>query len=563
LPSAILISTFLATLQAAPRLRLDNTSIYLKQSFGESSPSQTIYARNLGDGALNLSISIAPVTTWLTASIAPPESGRIPIRFQLHTASLPAGTHTAEIIVNDPLAADAPQTIMLTIQVGETSSGPYVQLNPGSTSTVTIPAPNWDTLDPTCTPLNTVQPEVQTSDGGNWLLVSLGFETFGTYEPPVLQSVTIQFAPPPTMPPGVYTGQITLCVYDESIVADSPSVTVPVTMAVISGAIANPSTSEISMTLPQGVAPLTYPFVPYIALSNSGNAPLQVQSVAASGPGISAYDYGGLAIVTLSPGALAAGNYTGTVTIQCSGGNCPIQIPVSLTIEAQGPPVIENAQANTVSSAAAAPPYAAPGEVAIITGDQLSLQPAAVASYPLPIYSGGASVYVNGVSAPLYYSSYDQIAFQIPYSTPAGRAHIQMVRDGQASNIVGLSIQPIAPEIIVITDTSYNMIDSTHPAAPGQPIVIWSIGLGATNPPVVEGIPAPSNPLATAVACPAVQFVTTSNTLTGAQCSPAVLTPGEAGLYQITATVPSISGNVNVALTISSFQSNAIPITVQ
>jgi hypothetical protein len=43
LPRALLISTLLgATLQAASRLRLDNASIYLKQSLGESAPDQVI-----------------------------------------------------------------------------------------------------------------------------------------------------------------------------------------------------------------------------------------------------------------------------------------------------------------------------------------------------------------------------------------------------------------------------------------------------------------------------------------------------------------------------------------
>ena len=59
--------------------------------------------------------------------------------------------------------------------------------------------------------------------------------------------------------------------------------------------------------------------------------PLQVQGVAATGEGVSAYQYGALAIVTVGPGSRGPGIYRdGAVTIQCNGANCPVQVPVSL-----------------------------------------------------------------------------------------------------------------------------------------------------------------------------------------------------------------------------------------
>jgi uncharacterized protein (TIGR03437 family) len=399
---------------------------------------------------------------------------------------------------------------------------------------------------------------VSTTSGGNWLSVSFTFTGLGTLSG--FAGIIVQFAPAAILPTGIYTGQISL--------SDSNGTQiVPVTMNLVSGPIANASTPEIIRTLAQNSAPMTYPFLPYISISNSGDGSLEVTSVTASGTGVSAYDYGGLAIVTLDPGTLAVGAYTdGVVTIQCNAANCPIQIPVSLTIEPQAGPQIYNAQGGGGQPISF---FAAPGDVAFITGDQLSLQPAALGSYPLPIYLGSASVYVNGVSAPLYYSSYGQIAFQIPYTTPPGSASIQMVRDGQASNSVPLTITPFAPEIVVITDTSYNVIDLNHPATAGEPIVIWSFGLGATNPPVVEGVAAPANPPAVAAVTPAVHFnyATVPNPpVTSVQVTPsfAGLGPGEAGVYQVIVTVPSFSGTPGVSLiTGANIQSNTIQIAVK
>jgi uncharacterized protein (TIGR03437 family) len=556
----LLPAIFSLPLFAAPKLRLTNASVFLKQSPGVASPNQTIYAYNIGDGSLNLSLSISPKRAWLTASVGPSEPCSssaavcIPLRFGLQTSNLAPGAHTAEIAVSDPNAADAPQIVTLTVQVDPAASSVSAYVNPGSMLDVTIPPPPGTPAGVFSAPPTTT---VSTTDGGHWLSVSLGYASYATLS--YLASLIIHFTPPAAMPTGVYSGQISLSDMNGTQ-------TVAVTMNVVTGPIANPSIPEISMTLAQDSAPLTYPFLPYISLSNSGNGSLQVTSVVGSGTGVSAYDYGGLAIVTLDPGTLAVGTYTdGVVTIQCNGANCPIQIPVRLTIEPQAPPQIYFALPASGQSV-----FAAPGDVCYITGDQLSLQPAVVASYPLPIYLGHAGVYVNGVSAPLYYTSYGQIAFQVPYSTPTGNASIQMVRDNQASNIVTMPISAVAPEIVVITDTAYNVIDVDHPATAGEPIVIWAFGLGATNPPVAEGVAAPANPPAAAAVTPAVQFnYATGPTLpvTSVQVTPsfAGLTPGEAGAYQVIVTVPSISGtSPGVSLiTGSNVESNVIQIAVK
>ena len=102
-----------------------------------------------------------------------------------------------------------------------------------------------------------------------------------------------------------------------------------------------PSTSQIQLRLAEGGPAAAYPFLPPVSLSNSGMGTLDVQGVAATGEGVSAYQYGGLAVVTVDPGSRGPGIYNdGVVTIQCNGANCPVQVPVSLEVVPRGAPVV-------------------------------------------------------------------------------------------------------------------------------------------------------------------------------------------------------------------------------
>lgn len=190
------------------------------------------------------------------------------------------------------------------------------------------------------------------------------------------------------MAPGTYTGN--LAVNN----AGPPSYNIPVTMHLTTLPIAVLSANQIGVTLAQNGPAITYPFLPYVALTNSGMGTLQVTGASGSGTGVSAYNYNGLAIVTVDPGSLAPGTYTdGLVTIQCNGANCPVEIPVSLEVDPQGPPVVnyqgalDNATFSTTGS---------PGDVMVVKGQQLSMQAPQMASgTPLPTTLGGASVLVN------------------------------------------------------------------------------------------------------------------------------------------------------------------------
>ena len=77
------------------------------------------------------------------------------------------------------------------------------------------------------------------------------------------------------------------------------------------------------------------------------------------------------------------------------------------------------------------------------------------------------------------------------------------------------------------------LITPTNPIHPNDTIVIWATGLGRTSPPIDSGMPAPSDPLPSAVIVPAVSLGGTALNVIYAG-----LVPGSVGLYQINATVP-------------------------
>ena len=543
---------------AAPQLRLTQSVIYASQAVGANAYSQSLEAYNIGDGSLDLALTTSPSVSWLTASVLPMATAQncyasigtscIPLVFTFDSSTLPRGVYTVDAVVSAANAIDAPQVITVTLQVGGSDTPIDVYLNPGRSLSLpfapyTLPPPAYNSV-------------VAIPSGGTWLSVvsTSGADSWFTL-PSYIQISA------PGMAAGTYMGSISVSDY----FANDAHV-VPVTMNVTTQPIAVPSMTQITATLAQGGPPVTYPFQPYISLSNSGLGTLSVQDVTGNGSGVSAYNYNGLAIVTLDPGSLDVGTYTdGVVTFQCNAANCPLEIPVTLQIIPRGPPVL-NYQGAMANSGGSPGGTVAPGEVMIVQGQQLSNQPAAIAStYPLPATLGGTSVWVNGSSAPLYYSSSGQIAFQMPFEALPGSALVQVQRgDGQSSNFISVPVAPVAPEIVAITDSNYNVIDQNHPASPGETLVIWAIGLGQTSPALADGVAAPANPLATALVVPGVVFFDTA-----VAPSSVVAAPGEAGLYQVAVKAPDSQFDSGVYLLQSlpnstrSVSSNTVPLWVQ
>ena len=171
----------------------------------------------------------------------------------------------------------------------------------------------------------------------------------------------------------------------------------------------------------------------------------------------------------------------------------------------------------------------APGALVSITGDRLTSGSAfAAAVAPLPVRLAGTHVEVNGISAPLFSVAPGQLLVQLPAAIPAGDTAMLTVSSvNRASPPVPLRVERSAPAIVAR-------------ARSGSALVLYVVGLGATDPAVPDGAPAPASPLARSLVQPAVTV--------GGQPATVFfsgLAPGLVGVYQVNATLPEgASGDI-------------------
>ena len=544
----------LATLlPAAPMLRLVNSTVVpVPLPAGASGGTQIVEAYNAGDGSLSLAGNPTSSVSWIATSFGPSRACTtttasatcIPIQLALNTSALAAGTYTASVTVNGAAnVVDAPQTITVTVRIG----GVDVYVAPGSSRDVSLSS--YSQLSGLAT----------TQDGNRWLsLVVDGGGSFRFTFP-----YKIHMVPPAGMTSGTYTG--TLAVSGSALAADNQ--TIPVTMRVTTQPIAQPYPEQVTARLAQGAAPLAM----QISLNNVGQGNLPIGAVTATTTGGGAWltakaNSSGWADIRLDPGALAPGFYTGSVSIASNAVNGTVTAPVNFQVVAKGAPyanykgVVDNAVFGSGDAVAR-------GDIVDVFGEQFLFGNIAFSpGVPLATQITGSSVLVNGRAAPMYFSSYGQIAFQVPLETAVGTAQVQVQRDGTSGNTVSLQVVDRAPRILVITKQDGSVPVSAHPARVGDVLTIWAIGLGPTNPAVGTNMPAPgSEPLARVTDTPVVNFGSGIFGSLPATPSYAGLSPGSVGLYQINVAIPDgvPSGLIDVTVVFQDTISNTVRVAVQ
>jgi uncharacterized protein (TIGR03437 family) len=213
----------------------------------------------------------------------------------------------------------------------------------------------------------------------------------------------------------------------------------------------------------------------------------------------------------------------------------------------------------------------APGTVAAAYGSNLTTSPNPVSPgvSPLPTEFQNTQIIMGGSIAPLYFLSSAQLNIEIPEQLATLQQYPAVgVVNGALSLPVTVSVVPTNPGIAVnpdgsaiAQDTNFRLITPASPAHPGEAIVIYLVGMGATNPPVASGLPAPGANPGDALASATVQPVVQVGNQT-AKILYAGLTPGAIGLYQIDFEVPSGATAGNASLTVSQGTINANPATL-
>ncbi|MCW5977984.1 MAG: CotH kinase family protein [Bryobacteraceae bacterium] len=195
-----------------------------------------------------------------------------------------------------------------------------------------------------------------------------------------------------------------------------------------------------------------------------------------------------------------------------------------------GPRLSENGALTAGSSV----PALVPGSLATLYGASLAEKPAEATSLPLPNTHFGVSVTVNGIPAPLLFVSPTQVNFQVPWTTPQGKATVRLSLYGMPSNTIETTVAPAVPGIFVAVHAAdYGLITMARPVEAGEAIVLFATGLGQVDPMPLDG-EAPGE-------FPSVMVDRPELTIGGrpAQVLFAGLAPGMVGVFQINALLPA------------------------
>jgi len=196
----------------------------------------------------------------------------------------------------------------------------------------------------------------------------------------------------------------------------------------------------------------------------------------------------------------------------------------------------------------------APNTIATIYGANLAYSTAALSQneiqggvLPTVLGTCETQVFIDNYPADLYYVSPTQINFLVPPDLLPQAATVQVTIDGLAGPAIQLTLAPAAPGLFqldathaVATFPDGTVLTAQSPAKPGNVIVLWATGLGATDPEAIYGqLPAAAAPL--------VSGANPSILLDGVAVGPGAIfyagvAPGFAGLYQINLTLPMSTG---------------------
>jgi uncharacterized protein (TIGR03437 family) len=562
----VLSLTLTSMLSAAPRLGLAQTALTVSIVPGQNGTAQSKDASNLGDGALNLSVTSS--VSWLSASIGAQHAcslkgNCIPVQIALQTSALTAGVYTGTVTVSDPHAVDAPQFMTVTALVGGDVPAKleyFVPPNGSASSTFTTGG------------------SVSTTISSNTPWLAIAADGAGSFAFGVPVPYTVTATAQNGMATSDYNG--TIAISGSSFAPDNKSVAV--LLHVTTQAILQTNPASIAFRIAQGANKQTA----YVATSNSGQGTVSISGVTAGGvpnttsaAWLSAQIVSGnpaLVSIVADPTGLSPGTYQGMVAIASNAANSTVTVPVQLNIVAQTAPV--SAAGGVVNNGTfAGGESLAQGDIAALFGDQLTYgDPQQAGSLPLPTILGSTQVLVNGQPAPVYYVSPGQINFEIPIDAATNDATVQVVRNGQAGNLAYMNIKPSQPRFITNGGTYAIMTTPngaltgilSHPVTAGDIVVIYTIGLGPTSPPVPSGTASPTSPLAVIDPTTVLACFGNNSPFSPAPCvNPQFvgLSPGFVGLYQINLAIPQglASGNVPFSFTVNGVPSDIVQLAVQ
>ena len=214
----------------------------------------------------------------------------------------------------------------------------------------------------------------------------------------------------------------------------------------------------------------------------------------------------------------------------------------------------------------------APGGLVSVFGSQLSPITLASKDVPLSTVLADSCLTVNGIVVPMQFVSPTQINAQLPFQV-SGNADVVLRTPGGTSDALRITILPAAPSVFrtgtagpltgiatIVRSNNGDLVTVSNPVHMNDRLTIYLTGMGQTFPEVAAGMPAPSDPLSSALLPAAVTLGGTPLFVEFAG-----LSPGAVGVYQINATVPfkGVPAGFDIPLTISQGgQSTTVPVRV-
>lgn len=574
---------------SGPVLGVDLSGVTFRGRAGNGVPSLDpiqIFDNGGAGTTINWTAQILSGSNWLSlgatsGTSTPGNPGQLMLQPTAAVTTLGAGTYYALIEVSATQAQNSPQYVAAVLNLAPANSAPSPDAAPQGLFFVgavggAAPASQITTAYVSSSTPLAFQTSVVTNDGAPWLSATSS-STMTSLANPARVNVAVN---PAILTQGIYTGEVEILI---GSVLRAVNITLVVTPQGSSSSI-RPTTPKVVSCTPSKIAitqvalldnfsvPASFPIELSVQLNDDcGNAITNGQVVASFSNGDP----------TLSlPPDTPAGTYS--APWQAINANAQTAITVNATAGALQPatsqllggvsatsnpaPVLVTAgtlnNLNPVVGAALAP-----GTVAQVYGSNLASTTAQPSSVPLPGTLNGTQILIGGMPAPIYFLSARQMVVEIPTELAPGQQYsiIAMV-NGALSLTDTLSLAPAEPGVaaysnggVIAQHTDFSLVTSTSPAHPGEALIMYLVGMGATSSMVPSGTAAPSNPTASVTLQPTVQVDGQS-----ADILFAGLTPGGVGLYQIDFVVPPAAkaGNLNVIVMQGAAVANTVTLPV-
>jgi uncharacterized protein (TIGR03437 family) len=389
--------------------------------------------------------------------------------------------------------------------------------------------------------------QAATSSGGDWLSV-----TPSSGSTPATLNLSFGVS---GLAAGVYAGTVTVSS------GGSTQATIAVTLSVVADTGIVLSVTPPSLTFSSvvgGTVPVQLP----MSVSAPGDAVLFQAEISAPPNGkwlsVNPSSAATNAILTVSvdPKGLSPGTYTGLITLHLSGLTTPAQtIPVTFNVTAA--PTLPTITANGVQNAASLTGAIAPGTWVSVFGANLSATTRSWANSDfvggkLPTVLDNVSVTIDGKAAAVAYVSPTQINVLAPDDSTTGLVFAQVKAPAGTSATALVLQQTAAPAFFQFHAPSANYAAATHadgsllagtalvqqgilgtPAKPGETIVLYGTGFGATQPAISATALVPS-------ALPLANLQDLRVRIAGVDATAVFAGLVSPGLYQFNVVVPNV-----------------------